>query len=57
MNVLIVDDSKASRMIVRRALRQAGFDLDEVLEAANGLEALDAITEKRPDVVLNCWNP
>ncbi len=45
MRVLIVDDSLVMRMIVERALRHAGLALDEVLQAANGLEAL-AILEQ-----------
>ena len=40
MNVLIVDDSRAMRMIVRRTLRQAGFRDLNVTEAENGREAL-----------------
>jgi two-component system chemotaxis response regulator CheY len=43
-------------MIVRRALRQAGFQLDQVLEASNGVEALSAIADQNPDVVLCDWN-
>ena len=40
INVLIVDDSKAMRMIVKRTLRQAGFDGVTTEEATNGAEAL-----------------
>jgi two-component system chemotaxis response regulator CheY len=55
--ILIVDDSKAMRMIVRRTLRQAGFDKFDVEEATNGAEAL-AIIEKGipPRLVLSDWN-
>ncbi len=56
MNVLIVDDSKAMRMIVTRTLKQAGLTLDSVKEASNGQEAFDAIQESRPDLVLCDWN-
>jgi two-component system, chemotaxis family, chemotaxis protein CheY len=57
MNILIVDDSKAMRMIVRRTLQQAGFDQGhQVAEAANGAEALRAIRSSRPDLVLSDWN-
>lgn len=56
MRVLIVDDSRAMRMIVRRSLRQAGFDGLEVEEAVNGKEALDRIRESAPDLVLCDWN-
>lgn len=55
MKVLVVDDSKAMRMIVRRALRQTGLDLD-VSEAENGQAAFDQLTETRFDFVLSDWN-
>jgi two-component system chemotaxis response regulator CheY len=56
MRVLIVDDSRAMRMIVARALRQAGFDGLELVEAANGAEALTCIQQEQPDLVLSDWN-
>lgn len=56
MKVLIVDDSKAMRMIVQRALRQAGFNNIQPLEASNGVEALRVIEQQSPDVVLSDWN-
>ena len=56
MKVLIVDDSKAMRMIVGRTLRQAGFKQCVVAEAADGKEALAAITASPPDLVLSDWN-
>lgn len=56
MKILVVDDSKAMRMIVRRTLRQAGFGDHEVTEAGNGKEALKAIGESAPDLVLCDWN-
>lgn len=54
--ILIVDDSKAMRMIVRRTLRQAGFGEYEVDEASNGAEALAMIETSRPRLVLSDWN-
>lgn len=54
--ILIVDDSKAMRLIVRRALRQAGFGTYEVEEASNGVEALAAIEAAAPFLVLSDWN-
>ena len=56
MKVLIVDDSKAMRMIVARTLRQAGFDDVELVEACNGVEALAVIASAAPDLVLSDWN-
>jgi two-component system chemotaxis response regulator CheY len=56
MKILIVDDSRTMRMIVRRTLRQAGYDHHTVYEASNGSEALSAIRDASPDVVLCDWN-
>ena len=56
MKVLLVDDSKAMRMIVQRTLKQAGFNGLEIVEANNGVEALEVIANDRPDVVLSDWN-
>lgn len=56
MKVLIVDDSKAMRMIIRRTLRQAGHENLVVLEASNGAEALGVVQESNPDLVLTDWN-
>jgi len=56
MKILIVDDSKASRMIVKRALRQAGFEDNDLQEAGNGAEALRIITGGGPQLVLCDWN-
>jgi len=56
MKILIVDDSKAMRMIVRRTLRQAGFEAHDVEEASNGREALTKVEGYAPDLVLSDWN-
>lgn len=56
MKILIVDDSKAMRMIVRRSLTQAGFTNVQTIEANNGAEALQVIAEQSPDLVLSDWN-
>jgi two-component system, chemotaxis family, chemotaxis protein CheY len=52
---LVVDDSRAVRMILGRTLRELGF---EVREAANGREALDVIEAEKTAVtlVLADWN-
>lgn len=56
MKVLIVDDSKAMRMIVQRTLKQAGFSNFETVEAGNGAEAIQVIEQQSPDLVLSDWN-
>jgi two-component system, chemotaxis family, chemotaxis protein CheY len=52
---LVVDDSKAIRMILAKTLRELGF---EVREAANGREALEVMAAERNSVqlVLADWN-
>ena len=54
MLALVVDDSRAMRMILRRIMSEQGY---EVLEAADGQEALDVLEGgARPDVALIDWN-
>jgi PAS domain S-box-containing protein len=47
--ILSVDDNPANRYIRSRALREAGF---QVVEAATGQAALDAVAASMPDLVL-----
>ncbi len=56
MNILIVDDSKAMRMIVRRTLRQAGFGKHQTFQAENGREAVQVMAKNPIDLVLSDWN-
>ncbi len=56
MQILIVDDSKAMRSIVMRAVRQAGFASLNFQEASNGVEALKVVRESPPDLILADWN-
>lgn len=54
MRALVIDDSRAVRLIIGKILRELSI---EVIEAANGREALELMTEN-PDVelVLVDWN-
>lgn len=56
MKILIIDDSKAMRMIVKRTLKQAGYGDASMSEATNGKEGLTAIQADTPDLVLCDWN-
>ena len=56
MKILVVDDSKAMRMIVIRTLKQTGIGTFQTVEANNGAEALAMIPEQKPDLVLSDWN-
>ncbi|MCQ8277833.1 response regulator [Acetobacteraceae bacterium KSS8] len=50
---LIVDDSRTVRRIARTIVEDAGM---RTREAADGLEALSACRDERPDYVLLDWN-
>jgi two-component system chemotaxis response regulator CheY len=52
---LVVDDSRAVRMIISRTLSEAGFD---VVQAANGKLALDVIDREGSsiDLAMVDWN-
>lgn len=56
MRILIVDDSRAMRMMVKRVLGQVGMRDLELDEASNGREALEMIQANPPDLVLSDWN-
>lgn len=56
MKILIVDDSKAMRMIIKRILRQTDIDSHETIEAENGQEGLTKVESENPDLVISDWN-
>ena len=56
LNVLIVDDSSVMRSIVKKVLTVSGFRLGEILEAGDGLEALEMLDKHWVDVVLTDIN-
>jgi two-component system, chemotaxis family, chemotaxis protein CheY len=56
VKILVVDDSKAMRMIVTRTLRQAGFGDHTFLEAGDGAQGLLLVATEAPDLVLSDWN-
>ena len=56
MKILIVDDSKAMRMIIMRHLRQAGYGEADFFEAADGIQGLAQAAAEEPQLVLSDWN-
>lgn len=48
-SILVTDDESAIRLMLRTALETDGYD---VTEAANGREAVDAISLRRPDLMV-----
>jgi len=55
MKILVVDDSKAMRMIVKRNVSQIEPDA-EFIEAENGAQALEVLATEQPVLVLCDWN-
>ncbi len=57
MKILVVDDSRAMRAIVKRALnildRVAGAT---IIEAADGREALAIVRAEQPDLIMSDWH-
>ncbi len=56
LDVLIVDDSAAIRKILQRVLRQTDLPVGTVYEAADGVEALDALKKQKVGLVLSDIN-
>lgn len=54
MRILVVDDSSTIRTIVKKILAQLGHQ--DVAEAADGVQALAAYNQSRPDLMLIDWN-
>jgi two-component system chemotaxis response regulator CheY len=56
MDLLLVDDSKTMRLLVHRAIRQAGYRDLTVCEAENGIDALEKLKSVKPKLILSDWN-
>ena len=56
MKILIVDDSKAARSLVRRAFSQAGFTGCSFCEASDGDQAFVVAMTEKPDLILSDYN-
>ena len=52
-NILVVDDSLSMRAIIKKVIAMSGFDVGEIAEAGNGLEALAKLENFWADVVLS----
>ncbi len=56
VDVLIVDDSAAIRKILQRMLGQAGVTLGKVVEAGDGIEALERLKIQTVNLILSDIN-
>lgn len=54
MRILVVDDFQTMRRIVINLLRQLGFT--NVVEAADGMLALEKVRDDNIDLVISDWN-
>ena len=54
--ILVVDDSSTMRKIVMRSIRQAGVPVSEIMEASDGLQALEILAAGGVDMVLSDVN-
>lgn len=52
--VITVDDSSTMRRIIKNTLQKIGFET--VLEAGNGVEALDVLAKNEVDIIVTDWN-
>ena len=56
VDVMIVDDSAAIRKILKRVLDQAGVALGVVIEAGDGVEALEKVKQQPIQLILSDIN-
>lgn len=56
IDVLVVDDSTAIRKILQRVLRQTDLQLGEIVEAGDGVEALELLRKKHFGLILSDIN-
>lgn len=56
MKLLVVDDSTVMRRMILRAIRQAGLEIDETIEATDGADGLKKASSTSPDLILSDWN-
>ena len=55
-NVLIVDDSRLMRAVIKKTILMSGFKLDQCLVAGNGREALDVLAKVWVNVIISDIN-
>jgi len=55
-NVLIVDDSKSLRSVIKKIITISGFHIDQCYEAENGKQALEILSKEWVDIILSDLN-
>ncbi|MBO6586881.1 MAG: response regulator [Gracilimonas sp.] len=51
-NVLVIEDEPAIRILQRVLLRRSRFNVGDIFEAANGIEAIDIMSRNSIDLIL-----
>lgn len=54
MRIMIVDDSKIARTVLKKVLREIGYT--EFVDATNGLEAIELLNRRPVDLVITDWH-
>lgn len=52
LTILLVDDSSTMRSVIKRTVGMANIELDDIVEAGSGTEALDIMEALKIDLVL-----
>lgn len=55
-NILVVDDSRSMRMLIKKMLESAGLFSSNIMEAENGLMALDFVESNNLDLIFTDIN-
>ncbi len=55
-SILIVDDSLPMRSVIKRTLTAAGYGSADLLEAADGKEAIDLLKNSWVDIIITDYN-
>ena len=55
-NILVIDDSETSRMIIKKCFTMTGFETSHFFEAEDGIRALTVLAEHRVDLVVTDLN-
>jgi len=55
-NVLIVDDSRSMRSVIKKIIAISGFSMDQCYEAVNGKQAMEILAREQVDIILSDLN-
>ena len=56
MKILVVDDSRIMRNVLKNILKEKNIGEEAIVEASNGVEALQILKKEKINLVLLDWN-